>query len=210
MFYGDIEKYKQKMLETQKEATGTATALKKSTDENLTEYSGRTNKVIETNEKLIGQIHDHLRKVIGATLFTAFDKRRGHLFWGTILWGILLGIGTIGAAAYGVWFAHELVSKSLEPTLIFTRIIIAAPIAFWITFAARQYGRERRAEEEYAFKAAISVSLEPYRELVVRMRANGEAADAEFVKTLITDIFDNPTKRLYPPAAKQESTDNEK
>jgi len=45
-----------------------------------------------------------------------------------------------------------------------------------------QYSRERRLEEEYAFKASISVSLNPYKDLVqaiIKEDKNAELVDAE-------------------------------
>jgi len=63
-------------------------------------------------------------------------------------------------------------------------------------FAAGQYKKERQAEEEYAFKSSISFSLEPYRDLLVKMRKEDEL-EAEFIRKLMVDIFDNPVKRLY-------------
>ncbi len=57
-------------------------------------------------------------------------------------------------------------------------------------------GQERQAEEEYAFKSSISFSLEPYRGLLGKMREQGDV-EAEFVRKLMVDIFDNPVKRLY-------------
>ena len=63
-------------------------------------------------------------------------------------------------------------------------------------FAATQYKKERQAEEEYAFKSAISLSLEPYRDLLVRMRKEDQE-EADFVKRLMEDVFDNPVMRLF-------------
>jgi hypothetical protein len=93
--------------------------------------------------------------------------------------------------------AYSLESGKGYGPMIFARLLIGIPLAFLVGFAARQYSRERRAEEEYAFKSLISVSLEPYRNLIEKMNS-GSPEDKEFLKDLIRNIFDNPAKRLYP------------
>ena len=86
---------------------------------------------------------------------------------------------------------------SEKPDVIFfVRLGVMIPLGFLMYFTASQYKKEREAEEEYAFKSAISFSLEPYRDLLIRMRKD-EELEAEFVKRLMEDVFDNPVKRLY-------------
>ena len=70
-------------------------------------------------------------------------------------------------------------------------------MTFTILFAAKQYSNERRTEEEYAFKSAISVSLEPYKDLLQRMKESGHGDEAKFVEKLLLEVFDNPVKRVY-------------
>jgi len=70
------------------------------------------------------------------------------------------------------------------------------PLAFLMVFTATQYKKERQAEEEYAFKSAISLSLEPYRDLLVRMRKEDQS-EADFVKKLMEEVFDNPVMRMF-------------
>jgi predicted nucleic acid-binding Zn-ribbon protein len=204
-FYGEIERHKKQMLDLQNEATATATALKKSTDETLADLKGRTDQIVATNEKLIGQIKDHLRKAIGISLFTAFDKRRGSLFWGMIVWALLLTGGLVVAVVAALKFANAVATAQLDTAVILARLLMGIPVAFWVVFAARQYSRERRAQEEYAFKATISVSLDPYRELIEKMRTGPSAQDIPFLEDRIKDIFDNPTHRLYPVYTDDES-----
>jgi hypothetical protein len=73
---------------------------------------------------------------------------------------------------------------------------MAAPLAFLLWFCAKQSTKERQAEEEYAFKSAISLSLEPYRDMLTKMSKEAHP-ETGFVRTLMGDVFDNPVKRLY-------------
>lgn len=206
-FYGDIEKYQQEMLTVKKEATAVSIAVKESTDKTIAELSTRTETIVQTNESLIDQIKDHLTKAVGISLFRAFGNRQWWLAFRVFGWGALLVLGTVGAGILGYLFADSVATTNVKISVYFARLLIAIPATFLLGFVARQYGRERRAEEEYAFKAAISVSLESYRDLVVKMRKDGSDVEAEFVKELIRDIFDNPTKRLYSGQSDLESPD---
>jgi hypothetical protein len=197
-FYSEIEEHRAAMTEARKEAQSHLTSLRESSEKLVGELSDRTGQVVQTNESLIDQIKDHLRKAIGASLFTAFDTRRRHIYAASWVWGglLLLSVGGI------IWFAVSFVTHLAEfakadvhPALLYARLVIVAPLAFLVAFTSKQYARERRAEEEYAFKSAISVSLDSYRDLIARMKKEGH--DATLVERLVLEIFDNPAKRLY-------------
>jgi hypothetical protein len=87
-------------------------------------------------------------------------------------------------------------SQGLE-LAFFVKLSVAVPITFALIFSAKQYSNERRTEEEYAFKASISFSLQPYKTLLQQMKTDGHEAQAAFVEKLLTEIFDNPVKRIY-------------
>jgi hypothetical protein len=197
-FYAEIDEYKAHLTESRKETQKNLDDLQEQAEATIDDFKTRTATVVQSNEALIGQIKDHLRKAIGASLFTAFDTRRKHIAWTSWLWAGLL-IAAVGATFwYAIWFVDHLTPENDKPVelgLIYARLVIAFPLAFLVVFTAKQYARERRAEEEYAFKSAISVSLESYRDLITRMKKDGE--DASLVEKLVLEIFDNPTKRLY-------------
>jgi hypothetical protein len=64
-----------------------------------------------------------------------------------------------------------------------------------------QFSRERRLEEEYAFKANISISLDPYRKLVAELVDTDDPADkakySDFVIESINRVFTSPTANSF-------------
>jgi hypothetical protein len=197
-FYADIETHRSQMTEAGKAAQSNLAALRESSERSVSDFRERTEKTIQTNEELIGQIKDHLQKAIGASLFTAFDTRRRHITYTSWVWGILLLMSVSGTITFAIWFVYhlaELAKADVHPALVYARLVIVAPLAFLVGFTAKRYASERRAEEEYAFKSAISVSLDSYRDLIARMTQ--ENHNTAFVERLVLEIFDNPTKRLY-------------
>ncbi len=210
-FYGDIERHLAQMTDARKEAQSQLAGLRESSEVSVADFCKRTEEVVQTNESLIEQIKGHLQKAIGASLFTAFDTRRRHLTSAGRVWGGLLFLSVSGTIAFAVWFVShlaELANSQIHPALVYARLIIAAPITFLVVFTAKQYARERRAEEEYAFKSAISVSLEPYRDLISRMTKDDHGSTA-LVERLVLEIFDNPAKRLYSKASAADQADED-
>ena len=70
-----------------------------------------------------------------------------------------------------------------------------------IAFCNMQYSRERKLEEEYAFKSSVSISLDPYQKLVAGLIDKGNPAEmaryAEFVIQSINRIFTSPTDPVF-------------
>lgn len=90
--------------------------------------------------------------------------------------------------------------------MFFVRLAGTLPILVLVVFCLQQYGRERRAEEEYAFKSAISLSLVPYKDLIERVI--GLETDPEYSKFLtdtIRQIY-NPPRLNKEAGSKSEDT----
>jgi hypothetical protein len=194
-FFTEISNHEKKMLDIRKDATDGFNKLSQESQDTVARYTEQTNKIVSDNQKQQLEIKEHLRKAIGASLFSAFNVRRANLRWGKWVWTALL----VACVGVGIWITF-LIAKDLQGVpdkAFFVKITAVIPIAFFIAFSARQYTNERRAEEEYAFKSTISISLEPYYDLVEKIRKNHPDADPEFVKRLIYEIFDNPVKRIY-------------
>lgn len=208
-FYGEIEAHQQAMRETQKDAAGKFNDLKATHESVAAELQQRTAAIVSRNEELQGTIKEHLRRAVGASLFSAFDMRRRGLSKGKWLWAgvMLLSVGAGGTLSW--WLANSLgAGPGVEPAF-FVKLSAVIPVTFAIIFSAKQYSNERRTEEEYAFKSAISVSLEPYKDLLHRMKEGGHEAESAFVQDLLMEVFDNPVKRIYLDAsATSQNEDN--
>lgn len=208
-FYGEIETHQLQMTEAGKAAQAHLAELSTKTEQSVTDIRERTEKVVKTNEELVEQINDHLRKAIGASLFSAFDRRRRSISIASWVWAGLLLASVVATIVFAFWFVGHIADMAGKDAsdhqwpLVYARLVIVAPLAFLVAFSAKRYSSERRAEEEWAFKSAISISLDSYRELIARMK-DGEQ-DTKFVESLVSEVFDNPSKRLYaePPDKKE-------
>ncbi|MES1190922.1 MAG: hypothetical protein ABUS47_07575 [Steroidobacter sp.] len=199
-FYGEIEQHKKAMIEIKKEADAKFNQLSEQFDEKARQYSSETEKIVQENVNLQKTIKENLQKAVGISLFHAFDTRRRDLGLGKWVWAAVLVLSVFAGCFLSWWLANSLHTggngNSIEPAF-FIKLSAIIPVTFAIAFAARQYGSERRVEEEYAFKSAISVSLEPYKDLLQRMKDEGQEDQAKFVERLLIEIFDNPVLRVY-------------
>jgi len=197
-FYGEIEKHEEQMLAIRKEADTDYGEMKKACMETVEDFKGQTASIADQNREYQKEIKELLHKAVSVGLFSVFKERQGFLTITRFVWAGLVFVSAI-ALAVGIYrLASDLSNvKDLGNSVaFFIRSGIMIPLIYLMYFAASQYRRERQTEEEYAFKSAISFSLEPYRDLLMKTRQDDEL-EADFIKKLMEDIFDNPVKRLY-------------
>lgn len=193
-FYASVENYKNDMLATSKKSQADYGKLKDECDTKLAEYSSETQKIIDDNNEYQVQIKDLLSKAVSGGLFKVFNQRQVLLSKGTNFWKWAVVAATL-LVVIGI-FVVAWICDAKPDIIFFVRLGVMIPLAFLMFFAATQYKKERQAEEEYAFKSAISLSLEPYRDLLVRMRKDDQL-EADFVKKLMEEVFDNPVMRMF-------------
>src|SRR5438445_13830554 len=91
-------------------------------------------------------------------------------------------------------------TKNLD-TIFYLKLSMAIPLIYAITFCNLQYSRERRLEEEYAFKANISISLVPYKDLVEKLVNKSNPAEIEkfatFIIESVSKVFTSPTSKIF-------------
>jgi hypothetical protein len=196
-YYGKVDEYEAK-LQGITEKAGTTIAR----------HEKRTNDLLQRLERIQDDIKLKLQKATGYTLFETFQKRRESIRVGLARWfWVVVG----AAAAYSVlaWFLlHDV--RALD-VAFFLKLGFSLPLLWVVGFAVRQYGRERRLEEEYAFKSAISLSLSAYRELVEeglkKLTPEEKARYATFLTDSVGAVFDSPMERVFGERRSRMPTD---
>jgi hypothetical protein len=141
---------------------------------------------------------EQLHTTTAGALSHKFDNRGKDLatakdVWVTrIQWLIVVAIG---------WGAFIALSHSQADAQFYLKLTISIPIAYGIAFCTSHYSRDRRLEEEYAFKSSVSLSLESYRILLEKIIREEDAKEREeytkFVLKTIGQIFSSPTAAVY-------------
>jgi len=183
-FFDEIGK-NQRLLRDQQEQT-----------EKLIKDNGEaTEEIVHRNKELQVEIKEHLQKAVGASLFSAFQKRKEQISVSKWVWAALTAIAIIAQIGVFIWLAQTAVNGNPDqafyerPTFLL-RSLASIPIIFFIGYAIRQYSREREFEELYSFKAAISFSLSPYLDLVESLTAKKESENyREFAVKTIEQIL---------------------
>jgi len=158
------------------------------------ERQGRLDQLDEAQKLL-----DHLLTgAQGYKLSDSFTKRQKDIGRGAKHWRFAT-IAVSAGSAFGLLFV-ALWFSSPDYKVWLLRFSFAPFLAFAIGFCVNQYTKERRLEEEYAFKSNVSIALEAYRNLVGEVLAeqytseNSKAHEdyAKFLITAITDVLKSP------------------
>ena len=194
-FYSQVDQYKAKMHSTSEQAQVVVDTNKKATDELVTKL-----------QKLEDQIKVQIQKATGFSLFHSFQTRQLELahskkFWVWALTGLV-------AASLGVSIFVIKTTTNFD-VAFYVKLSMSLPLIYAIAFCTIQYGRERKLEEEYAFKSNISISLVPYKELIEKLVNDQQAGEREkftaFIIDAINKVYTSPTDRIFDSEHKPKS-----
>lgn len=192
-FYSEIGDRKAELLDLKKNTSTELSKISENFSASLEEYNERSESLIKQNETIGVEIRSHLQRAVGASLFSAFGTRKDKIIVGKWAWFAAMVVSMIIGVTWVYWMIDDL--KGALYAAFAVRTVFGVMISYFIYFCSKQYDRERRAEEEYAFKAAISVSLKPFHDLLIESK--NKEIDTEFMKQLMKEVFDNPVARLF-------------
>ena len=147
----------------------------------------------------------------GYSLFHSFQKRQLDIAKGKRLWGYaLFGLVLVSLTMSGI-FIWSLQYVKVYNAAFYMKLSISVPLIYAIAFCHSQYSRERRLEEEYAFKSNISISLEPYQKLVGQMVDKTKPEELSkytaFIIDSVTRVFTSPTEHIFEAPGDKTSTE---
>lgn len=188
--------------DTEQKAASIELQLNKRAEETIEVNQKRTEQLVSNLETLKGQVAQQIQQATGFALFGAFQARQNAIVDSKNFWKWAIFALVIVSAGVTAWIAYEAQSYNVKDLAFWVKLSLTVPLAFAITFCTVQYSRERRLEEEYAFKASISVSLNPYRELVHSiLEKDGTLTDSakytDFVIESVKNVFTTPTERVF-------------
>jgi ABC-type multidrug transport system fused ATPase/permease subunit len=199
-FDGQIKQISEAHVEINKEKAEMK-VFKKEYKENLESFREETNALLEKNSEIQKEVESHLQKAVGVSLFKAFDERRKVVDKKANKWLMILLISIVAELVC-------IVVLSLTVNDIGAGFGIRTLLAFligWVAiYSGTQYKLERRAEEEYAFKSNISLSLKPFQDLLEEHKADG--GDITSLEKRLDEVFDNPCARLFKGGIKSEDS----
>jgi uncharacterized coiled-coil DUF342 family protein len=170
-------------------------------DETIGQNHAKTQDILAELDALKGQVKEQIQQATGFTLFGAFQSRQNQVAEAKRIWAYAVAALVLISVGVTAWIAYEAQQYTTHSLAFYVKLSLTIPLAFAITFCALQYSRERRLEEEYAFKASISVSLNPYKDLVqaiIKEDKNAELGKyTEFVIDSVKNVFTSPTDKVF-------------
>lgn len=198
-FHAEVDSYRKRIDDIQKNSEASAAT-----------NSGKADTLITRLSSLEDAIKVQIEKATGFTLFHSFQKRQEQIKSAKNFWGYVLGVLVIVSIALSCWI---MTSKEVLSVAFYLKLSISIPLIYAISFCTVQYSRERKLEEEYAFKSNISISLDPYQELVGRLMKLGvtdpeqakleQAKFTAFIIESINKVFTSPTDRVFESPHKE-------
>ena len=165
--------------------------------------------LISKLKELEGQIKVQIEKATGFSLFHSFQTRQERLASGKRFWAVALALLVAASISLTIYIFNT--TNNIDAAF-FMKLSISLPLIYAIAFCNVQYSRERKLEEEYAFKSNISISLIPYQELVEKLTAK-DAKDerdryATFMIESISKVFTSPTEKIFDHGEKPSNINN--
>ncbi len=186
-FFTQINDYRTKIDETTDSAAAT-----------VANNTTQTNTLITKLADLEDQIKKQIQKATGFSLFHSFQTRQESISKSKNFWVKVLAVLLAATAALTIYLVNTVTGFD---TAFFLKLSLSIPLIFAISFCTVQYSRERRLEEEYAFKSNISISLVPYQELVEKLVSIDQPEErqryATFIMDSITKVFTSPTEEIF-------------
>ncbi len=186
---------------TQQKLSDMESQLEQRSTETIEENHTKTGQLVQELAQLKEQIRQQIQQATGFTLFGAFQARQNEIAKAKKFWVWAIAVLVLVSVGVTFWIAYEARYYGVRDLAFWVKLSLTVPLGFAITFCTLQYGRERRLEEEYAFKSSISVSLNPYRDLVYSILEKDGKVDhskyTEFVIDSVTNVFTPPTDKVF-------------
>lgn len=213
-FADEIESFNAKSEKRLSELIADYTSEKESqakkADETLRASDSEFKRLVQNLDELEGRIKKAIDKATGYTLFHSFQKRQLDLAKSRQRWGYLLAAMVLISLCASGAFIWSLKFVTVYNAAFYLKLSISIPLVYGIAFCNMQYSRERRLEEEYAFKSNISISLNPYRELVSQLVDNTKPEElakyTAFVIDSVNRVFTSPTDRIFDGHPEEKTT----
>lgn len=153
---GDITKIKKEVEQTQEKCESNKIDI-----EGLIETLQEQLDLNQTHQE---NIKSTIEDVSRLGMAGSFKKRKDELKWAQWIWAILTIMSLITLIGISCWIMKPLISNGdAELNSLFFKIPMFASAVWLGWFCSRQYGFNTRIREDYAYKYAISMAFEGYK-----------------------------------------------
>jgi hypothetical protein len=204
----DQEEHSAFVLAAQEKLDGLESGLKARAEETIEKNREDVAVLMRELATLKESVQEQVTQATGLGQFGAFQSRMNTISAGKYWWAMAVGGLVLIVITLTYFIALHAQQGDLHSAAFWIKLSMNVPLGFLISFCTIQYSRERRLEEEYAFKASISVSLNPYRDLIYSiLERDGTLADGTYTKFVVDsvrNVFTSPTEKIFDSPKKFE------
>lgn len=160
-------------------------------DERVSEYEKTLEELTDEYRKLKTKITELLPEATGVGLAKSFSARKEALKWPMIGYLVLFIVSIIGFLLFGLWalFAKDITTIEDFFKFALERSPIIVGLILLEEFARRQFHSITKLEEDYAYKASISIAFDGYKKAMMDI-------DGGDVDSLAKDLSKNVIETL--------------
>ncbi len=177
----------------------------------INELSSTVKELLAKAEVLTDEIKAQLGTAAGGSLAHTFDDRKKELEKSKNNWRIFFLINIIALFVVALVVFFELKSNQGFSNTLWLKITLAFPLIYSAIFFHSQYNKEREYVEEYAFKSAVALSLQAYKELFKDEIDSEKPAEQEkfldFISNTTRQIYVSPREIISAHPSKEESVE---
>ncbi len=131
---------------------------------NIDKFSKTLEEQLTTNKEQQKYIQKTIEDVSRAGMAGSFKKRKDELRWSQFIWAFLTIISVGGLICLSYSLVKPLLSgQKLDLNQLYFKIPVIASAVWLGWFCSKQYGFTTRIREDYAYKYAISLAFEGYK-----------------------------------------------
>lgn len=166
-----------------------------------------TDALIKTNQALTEEIKNQLGVAAGGSLSHTFNDRKAVLEESIDKWFKWLIVDIIFLFVVALFVFLELKSNPTLTPNFFLKFTLSFPFIYAAFFFHSQFNKEKQLLEEYAFKSAVSLSLEAYRQLLKDEfnESEDKTEKIKFMTSVINRIYTSPRESIANHPDKEEN-----
>lgn len=192
------------IFEEYKKTTGALTSQLNDLINQTTTTLSSVNTKLEEYKLLEGYIQKKKEEIVKLTGYAAdtvlahsFEKRAGELKRSVTMWGIISAIVTLLTVGWIFLLITDFATNfHLQPKWdsVFLNFLKTSPFFVALGFSLTQYSKERGLLEDYAFKAAVALTINPYADKLDGIESN--RLKQQLIVDSIMNVYSKP-KGIY-------------
>ncbi len=195
-FAAQIDRHAQELAQAREDSQAVVGDLRDRVERTLEDVHSRTDELVARNSQLQVRMSTIMGQATECGLASQFDDRHADAARSRRRWGRwMLTVAVSSALLLGGVLPAVLIGAGWQLAVVLV-LGVCVPVTSALAFCSAQYRRERRLEEEYAYRATAGRALAACRSILIELKGS-DVGQAEIVQRLLRDLTDNPVDRVW-------------